>query len=289
MKRILVPCDFSASAYEAYKFAIDIASASGGSVFVLKVIEMSSFSEQPSYLSGGHRFEWLELMRVLQDKAHADFDKMQGECPEPKCPVSFAVEHDHLLSAVHKFVAENSIDLVVMGTQGATGWKEFFVGSNTEKVVRTSAVPVIAVRKAPAVSAIRDIVVPTDLDLTQREWIDRLKALQDFFKATLHLLHVNTKRDPSVMAIWKDAVLAEMGTYARYYHLEDYTLNVRNSPLEQDGILSFTDEINADMVAMATHGRRGLSFLISGSIAQKIVNRVACPIWTSVLGKPGEG
>lgn len=287
MKSILVPCDFSSSAYEAYKFAVDIASASGGSVFVLKVIELSSFSEQPSYLSGGHRLEWLELIRELQDDAHKNYDKMKAACPEPECPVRFVVEHDTLLTAVHKFVAENSIDLVVMGTHGATGWKEFFVGSNTEKVVRTSSVPVIAVRKAPAVSDIRDIVVPTDLDLTQGEWIDGLKTLQAFFKATLHFLRVNTRHDPSVIIVQDDETLAEMEKYVSHYQLKDYTLNVRNNLLEQDGILSFTDEIKADMVAMATHGRRGLSFLISGSIAQKIVNRVSCPIWTSVIGKPG--
>ena len=290
MKSILVPCDFSTSAYEAYQFAVDIASTNGGSVFVLKVIELSSFSEQPSYLSGGHRFEWLTLVNELQDEAQAAFDKMKREYPEPKCLVSFVVEYDGLLPAVHKFVAENSIDLVVMGTQGATGWKEFFVGSNTEKVVRTSTVPVIAVRKAPAISAIHDIVVPTDLDLTQRAWADRLKSMQVFFKATLHLLHVNTKQEPSVTNVGDEDVLAEMETYARYHQLANYTLNVRNNRLEQDGILSFTDEINADMVAMATHGRKGLSFLISGSIAQKIVNRVACPIWTSVLDNPrGDG
>ncbi len=282
MKKILVPCDFSPSAYEAYQFAIDIASATGGSVSVLNVIEISSFTEQPTYLTGGHRIEWLALVQELEERAHKDYGKMKNEQPAPACPVDFVVKQGRLFQSIRSFVTDNSIDLVVMGTQGATGWKEFFVGSNTEKIVRTSEVPVIAVRKAPAVSVIQNIVVPIDLDLNQHDWIGRLKALQDFFQATLHLLYVNTSPEPSTQ---ETKITAEMKAYVTHYQLKDYTLNVRNSLLEQDGILGFTDEINADMVAMATHGRRGLSFLISGSIAEKIVNRVACPIWTSVLNK----
>lgn len=286
MKRILVPCDFSVSGYEAYKFALDIASANGGAVFVLKIIELSSFSEKPGYHAGGHHFEWLSLMQDLKDAAQAEFDKMKAAYPEFTCQVEFVVKQGHLLSVIHDFVSENSIDLVVMGTQGATGLKEFFVGSNTEKVVRTAAVPVIAVRKAPALSEIRDIVVPTNLDLTQHEWMENLKAVQAFFGAKLHILRVNTRHDPSVLSARQEEALAALENYVRHYQLDNCATYVRNNLLEQDGILSFVDEINADMVAMATHGRKGLSYLISGSIAQKTVNRIACPIWTSVLRKP---
>lgn len=285
MKRILVPCDFSASAHEAYKFAIDIASTSGGEVFVLKVVELSFFNEVPNYYAGGYQFDWSQFLLELQDEANENFQEMRQKYQEPACPVSFNIARGSLSYEIYEFITEKAIDLVVMGTQGATGLKEFFVGSNTEKIVRTSSVPVIAVRKAPYVTAIRRIVVPTDLDLNQGEWMDRLKVLQNFFKAILHILWVNTQTDASTIAVKEQEQLKKMEGYVRHYKLKDYSFNIRNNLLEQDGILSFTDEIGADMIAMATRGRKGLSFLVSGSIAQKIVNRVDCPIWTSVIEK----
>jgi nucleotide-binding universal stress UspA family protein len=47
--------------------------------------------------------------------------------------------------------------------------------------------------------------------------------------------------------------------------------------------MRFTNDINADMIAMATHGRKGLAHFLSGSIAEDLVNHVSCPIWTYIL------
>jgi nucleotide-binding universal stress UspA family protein len=60
---------------------------------------------------------------------------------------------------------------------------------------------------------------------------------------------------------------------------------VRSEFSEEAGIIDFTEEIKADMVAMATHGRRGLAHLFAGSIAENTVNHITCPIWTLSLRK----
>ncbi len=70
--------------------------------------------------------------------------------------------------------------------------------------------------------------------------------------------------------------------FARHYDLSHYTLNTRNDFSEQDGIINFTHEIKADMIAMGTHGRRGLAHLFMGSVTEDVVNHVDCPIWTFV-------
>jgi hypothetical protein len=68
--------------------------------------------------------------------------------------------------------------------------------------------------------------------------------------------------------------------FAKRFMLKDYTLNVYNDVDQENGINNFTREVKGDLIALATHGRRGISHLVSGSIAEDIVNHVDCPIWT---------
>ncbi|MDZ7650500.1 MAG: universal stress protein [Cytophagales bacterium] len=163
-----------------------------------------------------------------------------------------------------------------MGTHGASGLKEFFVGSNTEKIVRTSQVPVIAIKGPVKAGSIKNIVFPNVLSLEQEELTQKVKALQSFFKATLHVLYVNTpsnfRRDIEVKKEMKD--------FAKRFMLKDYTLTIFNDYSEEEGLRNFVVESKADLVAMSTHGRRGINHLMSGSIAEDAVNHLTCPIWT---------
>lgn len=157
--------------------------------------------------------------------------------------------------------------------------KEFFVGSNTEKIVRFSPVPVLSVKKAPAISSIKNIVLASTLDLGQDEWVVKVKELQTFFNAQLHILFVNTplnfKSD--------DQTHQEMQQFVEKFEISNYTLNVRNDTVEADAIIDFAREMKADMIAMATHGRRGLMHLLTGSVAEDVVNHADYPIWTYAI------
>jgi hypothetical protein len=163
-----------------------------------------------------------------------------------------------------------------MGTHGASGVKEFFIGSNTEKIVRTAGVPVMSIKKQIKLSSIKNIVYPTTGDMDHEELITGVKTLQNFFKATLHVLYVNTpssfRRDLEIKP--------QLKAFAKRFMLKDYTLNVWNDYSEEEGLKNFVYETKADLVAMATHGRRGLNHLMSGSIAEDAVNHINCPIWT---------
>jgi hypothetical protein len=74
-----------------------------------------------------------------------------------------------------------------------------------------------------------------------------------------------------------------MEEFAKHFKLSNYTINLRNDAYETDGIISFASEVKADMIAMATHGRRGLLHLLTGSVAEDVVNHVDCLIWTCSL------
>ena len=279
MKKILVPCDFSEPSHEAFKFALEIAAKNNSEVFVLHVIDF------PAYYETTFGFQPIPFdastLKEIDEDAQRKFEKMKKTYAKKDANVMFAYVHGHVTVMISDFINRKKIDLVVMGTHGATGMREFFVGSNTEKIVRFSPVPVLAVRKAVSISSIRDIVFPTMPDLKQPELIKQVKLIQEFFKAKLHILYVNTlnnfKRDIEIKS--------EMEKFVKHYKLSDYTLNMRSDTYEQDGIISFAHEIGADMIAMATHGRKGLAHFLIGSVAEDVVNHITCPIWTMAVKK----
>lgn len=178
-------------------------------------------------------------------------------------------------------ITEAGIDLVVMGTKGASGLRELIIGSNAEKIVRRAPCPVITVRKHDKLHSIKNIVFPNSLEFEQEDLVLHVKALQDFLKATLHIVWINTPGN----FINDSITLIRLKDFAKRFMLKDYTLNVFNDTFEESGVISFAHMIKADMIAMGTHGRKGLNHLMSGSVAEDVVNHVDCPIWTYTIKK----
>jgi nucleotide-binding universal stress UspA family protein len=258
---------------QAFKFAIEIALKSRGEIFLLNVVEVPVMHE--TVLMPTLYFEQ-SLMNEMKATADKKFQKMKDKWGSEGITVSTHVEFGVIITSIRQFIEEKKIDLVVMGTHGASGAREFLIGSNTEKIVRTSLVPVMAIKKSTKLSNVKNIVFPNDLDLENEHLTLKVKELQNFFKATLHILYINSpaffQRDVDTKMRLKD--------FAKRFMLKDYTLNVYNDVDQENGINNFTREVKGDLIALATHGRRGISHLVSGSIAEDIVNHVDCPIWT---------
>lgn len=272
MKSILVPCDFSPESHEAYRFALQLATRTQGRVHVIKAVDLPVMYE--SALGAAPYYFDPTLIRELKEDAQTQFEKLKTEIPTT-VPVEFSVKEGPVTPTIRQAIADHKIELVVMGTTGASGLEEYLIGSNTEKVVRFSPVPVFAIRKAVDLESIRTLVFPTTLE-GQPELIRRVKELQSFFRATLHLLIINTPHNMQRTVDEED----RMKAFAEQNGFTNYTVQTRNEFREPQGILAFAREVHADLIAMGTHGRRGLAHFFAGSIAEQVVNHVDCPIWT---------
>jgi len=273
MKRILVPCDFSEPAQEAFKFALTIAQQSKGEVHVLYILDMTFLRGNPS-LSHNYAFN-VNFLKEMEEEANSNFQKMWQKFSPRTLAVKFHQRIGSLVMDIESYIQANGIDLVIMGTHGAGGSKW---GSNTEKIVRNAPVPVIAIRKNPD-GEIKKIVVPIVPEHRDREFAERLKEIQRFFKSKLHLLWVNTpgnfKSDPQSQV--------ELSRYAQTYNLTNVSLSIRADHTVEEGVLRFARETRTDMIAIGTHGRKGLDHWFTGSIAEDIVNEANYPIWTFTL------
>ena len=276
MKKILVPCDFSEPSVKAFQFAVELANLTNGTIELLHVIELPVLHD--TVLMPTLSFEEA-FMKDAKANAEKSFEKLISKYAKEGPKVTHSITFGPVTISICDAAEEKKSDLIIMGTHGASGWKEFLVGSNTEKIVRKASVPVIAIKKNAKAGAIRNIVFPIIPDLDLEELILKVKQLQNALDAKLHIVFVNTP------ALFKRTaeIMPELKKFAKRFMLKDYTLNIYNDINEEDGVRNFTQEIKGDLVAIATHGRRGIGHLLAGSIAEDVVNHLECPIWTSKL------
>ena len=273
MKKILVPCDFSEQAVNAFRFALDIAKNSKGVVHIINVIELPVMHD--TVLMPVLSFEEA-LFKEMRETAQKQFSKLNAKFNKDNIKVTSKVIFGAPSHMIIDYAETEKMDLIVMGTKGAEGIKEILIGSNTEKIVRRTTIPVMAVKKYVKTSSIKNIVFPNTLEQNQEELTLKIKALQNFFNAKLHVVWINTPGNFS-----RDNITRKrLEEFAKRFMLKDYTLNIFNDPFEESGVINFTHMIQADMIAMGTHGRKGLNHIMSGSVAEDVVNHVDCPIWT---------
>ena len=123
---------------------------------------------------------------------------------------------------------------------------------------------------------IKNIVFATNLDEEQDFMAEEIKKLQQLFNAKAHILWVNT---PHVIEN-EDVMKEKLENYATRHIFSNYTVNIIKSMLPDKGILSFAEQSGADMIALATHGRKGIAHIFSGSLAEDVVNHAKRPVWT---------
>ncbi|MBM3176551.1 MAG: universal stress protein [Bacteroidetes bacterium] len=277
MKKILVPTDFSEQSINAFRFAIQLAVAQKSQIQLLHVIELPVMHD--TTLMPTLSFEQ-QYMKDASDMAEKNFKRLI-KVAKGENAISWSVEYGNATTMILDYCKKKKADLIVMGTKGATGLKEYFVGSNTEKIVRLSPVPVIALPEATTLSSIKNIIFPTPLYGSQEAVVPQIRLLQSMLHAKLHVVYINTpanfRRDKQTTALLEQ--------FAKKNQLKNYDLHVYNDISEEEGLVNFASHIGGCLLAMPTHGRRGIAHLMAGSIAEDVVNHIHFPVWTFRTGR----
>ena len=138
-RNILIATDGSKTALKAASHGINIAKSYGAKVFALNVIDFKAFSKVPKDSTWSKMYEQLNVTSLEMLSYVEGLGKVAGVVVEK------VVLEGNPAQVIVNFASENSIDLIVMGTVGLTGWKHTLLGSVAEKVVRTSTCPVTVV------------------------------------------------------------------------------------------------------------------------------------------------
>ncbi|MEC4115654.1 universal stress protein [Myroides phaeus] len=271
MKKILVPTDFSSQAYNAIKIAAVLAKKSNSEILLLHVLDLpqqgsdsiSKGSPIPEVMffknAAEHKLKELALSEIFNG-----------------VNVSTSLILERTSPGVVKTAETNDVDLIVMGSHGVSGAKEYFVGSNTQKVVRTSDIPVLVIKGDDEEFNINDIVFASDFSDNMKEPFKRILRLNSLLNANLHLLMVNTPNS------FKPTHVAEeiLNDFLQDTTDNSFDLSIYNDLNVEKGIINFSKKINADLITIATHGRTGLSHFFNGSISEDLVNHSKISVLT---------
>jgi nucleotide-binding universal stress UspA family protein len=294
--RILVPLDGTRSAERALPLAVRLARSSGAT---LHLVRIHVRAERPP-LS-------LEGMPVIDAEADsrgwgAERDYMvkirERLGPRSELPTRIAVMDGPVETVLATFVALHAIDLIVMATHGRRGLARAWLGSVGDALLRSSRVPVLLVQASEETALDTPgrprILIPLDGSRLSERVVEPAIDLGRSLDATYTLLRVVNPLGvvgelPAALAPGMGkAAAAEREAEARDYlsrigwWMQDRGLEVDTTVVPSErparAILEESERAGAALIAMATHGRHGVTRLVMGSVAGGVLRGARVPL-----------
>ena len=271
MKRILVPTDFSQHAEYALRVAAQIARENNSEIILLHMLELPH--QGSDALGSGSDIP--EIM-FFKNQAISNLEELMDADYLSGINVSEVVQFEKASEGIIAVSKKNNVDFIVMGSHGASGFHEMFIGSNTEKVVRSSDVPVLVVKNETGEFKAGDFVFASDFSQEIKKPFKQLVEFAAAFKSHLHLVMINTPNS------FKSTHVAEkiMRDFIREFSYDNHSLHIYNDVNVEKGILNFSNSVKADLIGMCTHGRTGFAHFFNGSISEDLVNHAVRPVIT---------
>ena len=276
MKKILVPTDFSEQAENALKVAAQFAKQYNSEIYLLHMLELPADMTNPV---GDTRTSDLPEALGFMKLAKKRFAEITAKPYLSGITVHETVQFHEAFDGIIEKSRECDCELIVMGSQGASGFKEMFVGSNTEKVVRTSEIPVLVIKKERPKFKVENFVFATNLERDSKDTLQKVVDFAKLLEAKLHLVYINTANN----FLSSEATDQHLKEYLEGRPFDNYEFHVYNDDSVEKGILNFTRKIHGDLIGIATHGRKGISHFFNGSISEDLVNHADSPVVTFKL------
>lgn len=274
IKNILVPVDFSKPAENALQVAVQLAKKNNAKVTVLHVIELAES------LFGTEQFnvndeQILFFMKIAKKK----FTKFLEKDFLKEVEVHDVVDVGPTSYVISENIKKQNADMIVMGSTGASGLQEVLIGSNTEKIVRRAEVPVLVVKKEMKDFHIKNVIFASNFEMESVDAFKKAKEFADSFDAKMELLYVNL---PGNQFYSTEEIREQMRTFLNKVRVpfnRDHII-IHNDYSIELGVLNAAKDAKADLIAMPTHGRRGISHFFNGSIGEDVVNHSTLPVIT---------
>jgi nucleotide-binding universal stress UspA family protein len=278
-QRILVPLDGSELAEVALPYAEELAERLGGEMTLLHVCDSD---EDPNR----HTHEIY-------------VEKMAESMGEKGLKAKPALLFGHVAEQIVDYADAEDIGLIVMATHGRSGIRRWVLGDVAAKVVRATKRPVALVRAEagppkPHDGILRRILVPLDGSKDSEVVIPRVEPLASQLKSEIVLLHVIAPTyfvysipgeavqmpfSPDDMDRFSSKALEYLQSVVAALERKGITARAEVAiGSAADEIISMADEIDADAVAMSTHGRSGISRWAFGSTADKVLHAGNTPV-----------
>ena len=247
MKSILLPTDFSKNSWNAIKYALQFFEKSNCHFYLLHVNRLSNLaSVDTSYITTPEAIE--EVQTKLAKKQLREFLKRISKEPSHNKKHKFytITDYDFFIESIRNHVQEKSIDIIVMGTKGASGLKKFIVGSNTGDVITKVPCTTLVVPENAKYTSIKEIAFPTDLALSNHiQTLEPISEILDELDSFLRVLHINKKKENLNRDQQKYKELLE-----DYFNGYKHSFHFLTNDKIEDAVQCFVESRDIDLIAM---------------------------------------
>lgn len=271
MKKILFPTDFSDVSNNAFIYALQLARHLQAEVVTLHVYEMPivDYIDVPAYLL--EIYDTVELANFENYKSHIPvLRNIAAENNLSDVPISNVLMDGDLLANISEIIRRDGIGYVVMGTKGASGVKETFLGTATASVIGEVDAVVLAIPQHATYKPIREIVFTTRFRDKDQASLRKLLEIARSFEANIQCLHVKTP-DTDV----KEVVVAN---WKLLFKSESVQFHIVEHPDVEQALFDFISFQNPDVLAIMHHKRGFFESLFSSSLTKKLAFHSTIPV-----------
>jgi nucleotide-binding universal stress UspA family protein len=291
LQRILVPTDGSEASENAIRLAIRLARQHGAEIILCNSVDYVAIAAETSVGFGADLAGMFETLdEGAKEVLASAVETLKGEGFDAK---SYKLD-GHAANTIVSFAIEQRADAIVMGTRGRGGLPHLLLGSTAEGVLRMAAIPVFVVHADSDVAGFDASPIVVAIDDSEpgdaaAEFATSLAAVADGRLVFENVIDNDSLYEyaarygtyvPDVQAEWEAEGKRIVGE-AAYEAAVAGIVNVDSSvvfgdPVEK--IVETSKSSHADLIAIGTHGRRGLRRLALGSVAENVVRKSMIPV-----------
>ncbi len=271
MKRILVPTDFSKGAFNALMHAMHIAKMMNASIRIIHAYSMPPTGSTVM----------VDITDILKKNADEELENLKVEVNKldlsKELNINYISSHGSVIDVINRQTKESEIDLVVMGTQGASGITEKFLGSNTAAVAKSINIPMIAVPAELTYQPYNKFLFTTDMKVLKNS--SPMKFIGEFskeFNAEVKFIHVRApgseELDQKDIDAYRDQVesIFDPSTKSSFAYVYE------DDP--EEGIADTIEMEKPDLIIVIHHSYGFFEGMFHSSVSQNIINRASLPI-----------
>ena len=272
MKTILVPTDFSKNASQALDYAVALAKAENADIILVNawqivypasdIVVSKEFTEKQLKEAHLSAFAQLKALSLKVKASHV--------------PCNFFDKQGTLIKVILDLIEKHDIDLIIMGTKGARGLKELFLGTNTIQIMQKVNCPIIIVPKGSTFKGLKRIVYATNYQKSDIIALSQVVALARVLNAEITLLHVADEHyapeeAKSILNLFSKQVSNKM-------HYENISYHILFGNDAKEELDEYVKRKRADLVVMSAPERKSLDHWFSRNIAKIMAYHTKMPL-----------
>lgn len=271
MKKILFPTDFSETANNAFLYALNLAKSIDAQVYVLHVYELPMITGS---LSAGL------IQNVYETVELGSFDNFKDNIPQLRqiavendlneIPIKFILEEGNFLYILSEIIGEESVDFVVMGTDGNSGIEKMLFGSNTINAITSMKVPILSIPHGMSFKGFKNIGFTTVFDQKDKDALKYLIEIANRHHAKIHCMHVSKdgKFNQQAMKDWQDQFAGDPIVFEVYHDADPV-----------NAVLDFIKEKQIDLLTVVSRNKGFFDKIFSPGFTKKIANKNITPLF----------